>query len=106
MFDKDLDDIIVEGIDNVYQDEFQLEQRDDVDRLSAVTDSISVQEKKEWLSGAFECECDLESKRIDSNEYSDSKSAVTELVSVQDKKKWLSGAFGMEKLSGTPMIET
>jgi len=86
MFDKQLQDIILEECD-------EHGSKGDFDCRSALTDSINVQDKKEWLSGAFRCD---EGSNRPCDDF-DNKSAVTELVSVQDKKKWLSGAFGTEE---------
>jgi len=61
----------------------------DFDNVSVLTEAVSVDDKKRWLTGAFEGE-----RQADEMEEFERQSAVTELVSVQDKKKWLSSAFG------------
>mmetsp|Transcript_427 Transcript_427/g.610 ORF Transcript_427/g.610 Transcript_427/m.610 type:complete len:406 (-) Transcript_427:139-1356(-) len=86
MFDKELENVILEECDEQVSN-------NDFDGRSAVTDSISVHDKQQWLSGGFRGNLDSNGSYDDF----DRKSAVTELVSVQDKKKWLSGAFGTEE---------
>lgn len=75
MFEKDLEDVIVEEVG---------------------LDHGAVKGKKQWLEHAFE-----ETKDQDF----DRQSAVTELVSVKDKKKWLDGAFGAERRVGGSVFE-
>lgn len=77
MFEKDLEDVIIEEVDMHHGE---------------------VNDRKQWLQNAFE--------PSDSGSDFDRRSAVTELVSVQDKKKWLNGAFGdRELLVGGSLIE-
>jgi hypothetical protein len=96
-FEKDLEDVIIEEVGlergDVHdkkewlQKAFEGDGGSDFDRRSAVTELVSVQDKKKWLTGTFGDARRMSSSVIDGGR--DSRS----VVSVNDKREWLQSAF-------------
>jgi hypothetical protein len=110
MFEKGLEDVIIEEVDLhrgdvddrrqwLQNDAFRTDRNDDesdFDRQSAVTELVSVQDKKKWLNGAFGDARLVKDDTLMETNGCDSHSAI----SVTDKREWLKKAFkkGSERM--------